>query len=244
MKSFSRTLLAGAVASMIAAPAAFAQVTIGTPNTVQANSFPFGSSVGFTGFQQIYSASLFSGPLNINSVSLYNTRGTGNFQVGTFNLFLSTTTVASSAITNAPVADPTNLSANRTGPLQAFASVTYSANSAVPTIVTFMGTPFMYDPSAGNLLFEVQFAASGFNTNAAFFDRVGINDPARNLVGTASTRSAFLGTNGSPNSGFVTTFGVVPTSTVPEPSTWALMAAGLAGLGVVSRRRKSRNTLA
>lgn len=144
MKVLSRVAVAVAALSLVGAPMASAQVTVGSPNTVQPNSYPFGASVGFNTFQQVYSAGLFTGPLTINSISLYNTSGLGNFQVGTFNLFLSTTTVASTAVTNTPAN-------NRTGALQAFSSVTYTANTTVPSIVTFLGLPYSYDPTAGNL---------------------------------------------------------------------------------------------
>ncbi len=231
MKAVFRLVSTLMIATVAIAPAAFAQVQVGTPNTVQPNSFPFGSGVGFTTFQQVYSASLFSGPIDIAAISLYNTRGTGNFQVGTFNLFLSTTTVASTAVTNNPAA-------NRTGPLQAFTSVTYAANTPAPTITTFEGTAFSYNPMSGNLLFEVQFTPVGFNTNPAFFDRVQTADPARTMVGTASTSSPFFGTRGSPNSGFVTTF-TAAAAPVPEPTTWMLLVLGLSGLAIMSVRRRS-----
>ncbi len=233
MKLVSRIIAVTALSSLALAPAASAQgnVQVGTPNTVQPNSYPFGSSTLFTNFQQVYSASLFSGPINIAAISLYNTRGTGNFQVGTFNLFLSTTTVASSAVTNG------NPASNRTGPLQAFASVTYAANTPVPTIATFMGTPYSYNPADGNLLFEVQFTPNGFNTNPAFLDRVQTDDAARMLVGTASDRDVLGRTNGSPNSGFVSTFTAAAVD-VPEPSAWMLLAFGLAGLAFVGAQRK------
>ncbi|MCC6242422.1 MAG: PEP-CTERM sorting domain-containing protein [Gemmatimonadaceae bacterium] len=227
-----RGFAAATLASALLAAPITAQVTIGTPNTVQPNSFPFGSSVGFTTFQQIYNGSLFTGPLNINSISLFNSRGSGNLQAGTFNLFLSTTTVGASGITNTPAN-------NRTGPLTAFATVTYASNTAAPGMLTFTGAPFAFDPLAGNLLFEVQFTPIGFNTNAAFFDRIGVNDAARSQVGTASNTSLVFGTNGSPNSGFVTQFGEAGVSVVPEPGTWALMAFGLTGLAMVARRKTS-----
>lgn len=236
MKTSTRMFAALALASAVATSPALAQVTVGTPNTVQPNSYPFGYAVGFTTFQQVYSSSLFSAPINIGAISLYNSLGTGTFQRGTFNLFLSTTTVAPGAVTNTP-------SNNRTGPLQAFATVTYGTGENAPGIVTFTGTPYMYDPTGGNLLFEVQFVQGGATFNPrVFLDRVQTGDPARNMVGTASNTSPVFGTNGSPNSGFVTTFTAAST-VVPEPSTWALMGFGLIGLGAAARRKRSAATV-
>ncbi|MBC8089683.1 MAG: PEP-CTERM sorting domain-containing protein [Phycisphaerae bacterium] len=234
MKVFSRVMTAIAALSLAGASVASAQVTVGSPNTVQPNNFPFGSSVGFNTFQQVYGAGLFSGPLTINSISLYNTRGLGNFQVGTFNLFLSTTTVASNAVTNTPAN-------NRTGALQAFSTVSYTAGTAVPGVVTFLGLPYSYDPTAGNLLFEVQFVPNGFNTAPAFFDVVETGDADRMMVGTASNTSPFFGTNGRANYGFVTTFDGPAVSVVPEPGTYAMLGMGLTALLLVSARRRRTN---
>lgn len=225
-----RAALASALLSIGAINPASAQVTIGTPNTTtQANNYPFGSAVGFTNFQQRYSSSLFTGPINIGAISLYNSRGTGNFQVGTFNLFLSTTTATAFS-----TSDPAG---NRTNTPQLFATVTYGLNTPVPSIITFLGTPFLYDPSAGNLLLDVTFTPNGFNTNPAFLDVIPTSERARSLVSTAATTSAVFGSRGQANFGFVTTFDA-PATTVPEPSTYALMTTGLVGVLAARRRIK------
>ena len=86
MHKVLRSTLVGCLLSVSAIGTASAQVMVGSQNTVQANNFPFGSSVTFNEFQQIYASSLFTGPLTIGAISLFNTRGTGNFQVGTFDV--------------------------------------------------------------------------------------------------------------------------------------------------------------
>ncbi|MES2522104.1 MAG: PEP-CTERM sorting domain-containing protein [Gemmatimonadota bacterium] len=51
--------------------------------------------------------------------------------------------------------------------------------------------------------------------------------------------SGGVGTPGLPGVSFSATFTTGPSTVIPEPSTYALMAAGLAGIGFLARRRRS-----
>jgi hypothetical protein len=64
----------------------------------------------------------------------------------------------------------------------------------------------------------------------------GAVDNVRLGFGEAGENCATLG--GNANCALDANFDWVPGTTVPEPSTYALMAAGLVGLGIASRRRK------
>jgi PEP-CTERM motif len=83
-------------------------------------------------------------------------------------------------------------------------------------------TPFTYDPSKGNLLMDVQIAY-GDTQGIIFFD---VNGEG----GLASRAS-------SDNGGFADGEALVTgfSSTVPEPSTWAMMLIGFAGLAYAYR---------
>ena len=83
----------------------------------------------------------------------------------------------------------------------------------------------MYDPSAGNLLLNVNVGSITNNSSFAYLDVVtGSGLVSRNFGGAVST-----------DYGLVTGFNVA-TSAVPEPATWAMMLVGFAGLGFAGMR--------
>jgi hypothetical protein len=236
MKSFkyAAVLLLGA----LTAATASAQITVGVPGSGQGTTYPLGQGAGYTKFQQFMSSSYFTSPFTVDAVTFYRSaNSTGTFQQGTFSLYLNTTTTTlANYSTNNPAAN--EVLANRTliGTV-----VIPNATTTAPTI-TFSGLgQYMYNPALGNLLIDIDFAPVGaqFAVGRATFDTFG--DPAGNqsmLVATISDPNVPFGsTAGSRGRGLVTTFGVAAT-VVPEPSTYALMSAGLAALLVVARRRK------
>jgi hypothetical protein len=108
------------------------------------------------------------------------------------------------------------------------------------TTVSFTGSVNVYDGlnATGNLLGSISLAALGFGP-----------DPSNPFSNWAIGSLAFGGTARSIDFGGTVnqvgydniTFGATTpiVTNVPEPSTYAMLALGLAGVGVVSRRRKT-----
>lgn len=227
------------LASAFAAESASGQVTVGTPGAGQGTTYPFGQSAGYTKFQQFLDASYFSNAMNVNSVTFYRTTGTtGTFQQGTFNLYLNTTSTTLA-----------NYSFNNPGANEVLANRTLIGTVVIPNAtftaptLTFTGLgQYMYNPSMGNLLIDVDFTPIGsqFAQGRATFDT--FSDPVGNqstLLATASDPNIPFGnTASSRGRGLVATFGVAADTVVPEPSSVVLMSAGLAGLLVAARRKK------
>lgn len=205
--------------------------------------------------QQVYESQLFTnfdGPRTITGIDLRTFPGIapslffGNtVNVSNVTIRLSTTQRGDEGNTlSATFAD--NIGADDTVVYSGALTLTTAANGNLPvspfdyTIV--FQTPFLYDPTDGNLLLDVNIPTSASVTTAGFgfltFDTVNaLND---------GVYSIFNGSNGNAASGTAGTSGAIVrvhseavAVAVPEPGTFALFGAGLLMAAATRRRSKS-----
>lgn len=198
-------------------------LTVGVP--VSNNCIPFGCPALFsiTRFQQIYAASAFTvvGAGFINSLTFFVAQD-GAFNAVPFSIYLSTT----SSIVNGLSTNP----ANNVGSNSTFFTTFAPGNSAIPAQFTITGTPFFYNPAAGNLLMEI-FMPNVPDRSFGFLK----------ADNTGKLMSRYYGSDqvGSANEwGIVTQFGFGNLAIVPEPATVALVAAGLVLICAANTRCK------
>jgi PEP-CTERM motif len=195
------------------------------------NSIPFGSQSGGEIYQQVYNAASFSGPMQISELTFYNSLfpgGTPN--PGEYRISL--------AVTQKPVGGLASLVSLNTS------QTTLVFDGLLPSVSNgrldfLLSTAFQYDPSMGNLLLIVDTIDFGTSSSPLFLDTDQNN-------GTMSRRFS-AGPNdasGNSNIGLVTGFNDGLTTAVPEPSTWAMMVLGFAGVGFVTYRRRKGALLA
>lgn len=185
------------------------------------NVIPFGSDFGDGRYQEVYSSSLFSAPVEITSLAFSPQNTT--FYSANVDLRMTTTTVGVGNLS-------TNLNDNFSIPLtDVYSNPNFGENvtggSETFSLIFNLTTPFMYDPAQGNLLFDL--VISGQNQSLGF-SRSGSGD-----ILSRAYNSAGFG-DGADGVGLRTEIGFTP---VPEPGTLAMLGAGLCTLTGLVRRR-------
>jgi hypothetical protein len=221
--------LAVVLSAMFSSALSAGTIVVGLPPLADTgNCVPFGCP-GMLGsnayYQQVYGSSVFPGSIVIDSVDFFGTQFPGGTPAsGTFSLSLSYTSRALGQLST------TNPSDNISFGSQGF--FTGSLPGLSGNVLALSGTPFLYDPSLGNLLLTITF--SGVADNYMFLDLA--------ESGSETTRAYFGGDvygGGLGNdAGLVTGFEFESTA-VPEPSLIILLGIGMGTVGLIGWRFKA-----
>jgi hypothetical protein len=173
-----------------------AQALIAPTNFYLANSLPFGAN-GDGVYQQVYSSSLFSGPIKITGLSFfigeYTVPPNVGFVSGTYAVSLSTTSVAVGAL------DPNNMGANLGDDDKTVFSGSLNGGMTIDV------KPFNYNPSQGNLLLTIEITNGSSGVPGGNFWRAAFD------TGTSRAYNFPWG-GGADNIGLTTLFTFVPNS--------------------------------
>jgi hypothetical protein len=208
-----------------------------------ANGFPFNiSSFGLSSqrYQQVYDASEFSSAMLITRISFRPDAPDGGSSFSStlpsIQFDMSTTSVAADTMS---ATFASNVGANDTivfpqGPLLLSSAFTGPANGPKDfDIVINLTTPFLYDPSAGNLLLDVRNFGGGSTTQ---FDAQFVDGDGSSRVFSAGDGSSVGSLSGAADTrALVTRFTFTP---VPEPGAGLLLTAGVFLLVAFRNRRK------
>jgi PEP-CTERM motif len=208
--------------SLLCAVPAFADQTIGLPADTN-NCFPFGCAYDGE-YQQVYTASAFSGPITITNLEFFNTfanSGATSMNSGTWTIYLSTTS-----------ADWNSLSPTFSSNIGADNTMVFSGNLSQPwtfpdTLHINLTTPFTYTPGSGNLLMDVVVSGANDTGGTIGFDANDVNSIMGRVYNGGVTDFG---------SGLVTDF-TTGAGATPEPSSIFLFGSGLVALLGAARRK-------
>jgi hypothetical protein len=174
-------------------------------------------------FQQVYSASKFSGPVTITGITFIYRNGDAS-QTYVFTLSTSANPVGSLSATFAD-----NIGADAQ---QFYSGPLVSPNASFEAF--FAGTPFYYDPADGDLLLDISHPLSLGGTDSTY---IGAYSPALQDVSRVySAQATGPGYTEDQNVGLMTFFTIA--GGVPEPSAWAMLIAGFGLVGGLQRRQR------
>ena len=188
------------------------------------NAIPFSSLSGTGRYQEVYSSSLFGGPVLITSLAFSPSDTT--LYSANVDLRMTTTMVGVGSLSP-------NLDSNFTVPLTTvYSNPTFSENvtggSETFSLVFTFTNSFFYDPAQGNLLFDLLIGDS-------FFQSLGQSCRATSRLSPLSRAwdTAGFGNNAD-GVGLRTLIGFEP---VPEPGSFVLLGSGLIVLATTLRRK-------
>ncbi|MCA9216185.1 MAG: PEP-CTERM sorting domain-containing protein [Planctomycetales bacterium] len=207
-----------------------------TPNVpgVSYNSIPFGAGVTTSRYQQVHDAGQFATPIQIDSLS-FSPEDTGGL-IGTFQFRLGVTSVAVGALS-------TDLDSNITGPITTVFSgsvaqpISASGHDSFSAQFPFT-TPFVYDPSAGNLLIEMTMWNGGY-VGQTYMMSYTTETPHASRAWETGGEGVFA--NGADNNALRIKLGT--STAVPEPSSILMLGciAGCIGATTIWRRWKKKS---
>ena len=189
------------------------------------NCYPFSCFAfdGGTTYQEVYNSSAFPGAMTISSLSFFGQPDSVGNGMDNAKYIIELSTTSSSVGDGYPLTVGTDN--------QVFGAFTVSGS--MPSVLTFTGTPFLYDPINGNLLMQVTVDSVTSTCGEGYCSFFEADDTT---AAVSRTWTGFVFGSGQGDGALVTGFDYA--SAIPEPGSLSLIGCGLIGLGVFFRRRR------